>query len=257
FFDEPVIGVAFYGQGDVELNVRFGEHTTSYHQTKGLVLSFYADSQVEFEHRVSATQPLQCLVMVTALRQLPDLPNLEGTLFADLLGQLVQPADHYVEGPRNWLTPAMLAIVEAVFANRFEGKTKMLFYRSQMTALLSHYFGQLSEQTESVIKPAERESLFAARDILAQNLDAPPSLTELSRQIGLNSFKLKKQFKALFGVPVFKYLQQERLSKANELLRKEDLSVQEVAWHVGYDSLSSFSNAFAQQFGFRPSEIKR
>jgi AraC-like DNA-binding protein len=34
-------------------------------------------------------------------------------------------------------------------------------------------------------------------------------------------------------------------------------SVQEVAWHVGYDSLSSFSNAFQKKFGVRPNEIKQ
>jgi transcriptional regulator GlxA family with amidase domain len=79
----------------------------------------------------------------------------------------------------------------------------------------------------------------------------------LSRQIGLNSFKLKKHFKELFGVPVFKYLQNERLNRANELLRNQSLSVQEVAWEVGYDSLGSFSNAFTRKFGYRPSEIRQ
>ncbi|MEO1451530.1 MAG: AraC family transcriptional regulator, partial [Bacteroidota bacterium] len=69
-----------------------------------------------------------------------------------------------------------------------------------------------------------------ARDILAGNLESPPSLSELARQIGLNTFKLKKQFKELFGVPVFKYLQQQRLNKAHELLRLHGATVQEAAW---------------------------
>jgi len=122
---------------------------------------------------------------------------------------------------------------------------------------LSHFFGHLSEMKEGELKQEEREKLFQAKEILSQNLETPPSLTELSRQIGLNSFKLKKNFKVLFGVPVFKYLQNERLTKAHELIRNQDVSIQEAAWHVGYDSLSSFSNAFAKKFGFRPSGIKR
>ena len=134
----------------------------------------------------------------------------------------------------------------------------MMFFRSQMTTLLSHFFGQLSDMKEDVIKESEREKLFEAKEILSNNLETPPlSLTELSKQIGLNSFKLKKNFKELFGVPVFKYLQNERLTKAHALLRNQDLSIQETAWHVGYDSLSSFSNAFAKKYGYRPSEIKR
>jgi AraC family transcriptional regulator, transcriptional activator of the genes for pyochelin and ferripyochelin receptors len=99
--------------------------------------------------------------------------------------------------------------------------------------------------------------LYEAKEILSNNLDAPPSLSELSKKIGLNSFKLKKNFKELFGVPVFKYLQNQRMEKAYELLQGGNVTIQEAAWNVGYDSLSSFSNAFSKKYGFRPSEIKQ
>ena len=102
----------------------------------------------------------------------------------------------------------------------------------------------------------EREKLYQVKEILIQNLDAPPSLSELSKKIGLNTYNLKKNFKELFGVPVFKYLQNERLTKAHDMIKNNDATVQEAAWHVGYDSLSSFSNAFSKKFGYRPSEIK-
>ena len=102
----------------------------------------------------------------------------------------------------------------------------------------------------------EREKLNQAKDILLNNLDNPPSLSEISRQIGLNTFKLKKNFKEVFGVPVFKYLQNERLTLAHKMIRNQEATVQEAAWHVGYDSLSSFSNAFEKKFGYRPSQIK-
>ena len=125
-----------------------------------------------------------------------------------------------------------------------------------MTALLSHFFGQLAMMQTEKINTTERDKLYMAKEILLNNLDNPPSLSELSRQIGLNSYNLKKNFKELFGVPVFKYLQNERLKTAHELIRNQEATVQEAAWHVGYDSLSSFSNAFEKKFGYRPSQIK-
>jgi len=256
-FDEPVIGVAFYGSGNVDLTLRFGKKQKNFNRTTGLALSFFADDNVEFEHTVSSEKPLQCIVIVTAVKNLQKLPNQEGELFSQLLDSLVNPVDHYVAGPEFYMTPAMQEVVDQVFNIQYEGKTKMMFFRSQMTTLLSHFFGQLSDMKEDGIKEAERLKLYEAKEILSSNLETPPSLTELSKQIGLNSFKLKKNFKELFGVPVFKYLQNERLSKANDLLRNQDVSIQEAAWHVGYDSLSSFSNAFAKKYGFRPSEIKR
>ncbi|MEM0931465.1 MAG: AraC family transcriptional regulator [Bacteroidota bacterium] len=256
FFDEPVIAVAFYGSGNVHLSMKYGDKQDDYENTKGLALSFYADERVECIHNVSAKKPLQCLVIATSPKNLDKLPNDEGELFTDMLEQLVNPVDHYAEGPRFFMTPEMQNIVHGIFDNRYEGKAKMMFFRSQITTLLAHFFWQLSLLKDKKIKEGEREKLYQAKEILSNNLETPPSLNELSRIIGLNTFKLKKDFKELFGVPVFKYLQNERMNKAHHLIRSNAATVQEAAWHVGYDSLSSFSNAFTKKFGFRPSEIR-
>ena len=255
-FDEPLIAVAFYGSGNVQLSMKYGDREDQYENTKGLAISFYADTTVESIHTISPDKPLQCVLIATAPKNLQNLPNGEGELFTDLLEQLVRPSDSYVEGPRFYMTPEMEQIVNNIFNNKYEGKAKMMFFRSQITALLSHFFWQLSTLETQEIKTPEREKLYQAKEILSQNLDTPPSLAELARQIGLNTFKLKKEFKEFFGVPVFKYLQNERMTTAHDLIRSKNATVQEAAWHVGYDSLSSFSNAFHKRFGFRPSEIK-
>ncbi|MDL5514283.1 AraC family transcriptional regulator [Arenibacter sp. M-2] len=255
-FEEPLIAVAFYGSGNVDLKVNYGDKQKDFSHTKGLALSFYADDKVEFIHTVSSSKPLECLVIATSIKALDKLPNQEGELFGDMLGELVDPSDHYVEGPSFIMTPEMQAIVDSLFNIKYEGKTKMMFFRSQITALLSHFFGQLAGLKTEKINTQERKRLNWARDILLENIDNPPTLNELSKQIGWNTFKLKKDFKAYFGVPVFKYLQNERLTLAHKLIRNQDATVQEAAWHVGYDSLSSFSNAFEKKFGYRPSQIK-
>lgn len=255
-FDEPIVAVAFYGSGNVDLAVKYGEKQIDFHYTKGLSFAFYADEKVEFEHRVSPNKNLRCIVVATKLSKLEQLPNQEGELFSDLLKELLNPKDHYVEGPSFFMTPEMENIVEAFFSNTYSGKTKMMFFRSQITALLSHFFGQLALKQNEVSKPQHREQLNKAKEILLENLDNPPSLSELSKAIGFNTTRLKKEFKAIFGVPVFKYLQNERLASAHKLISENEATVQEAAWQVGYDSLSSFSNAFAKKFGYRPSQIK-
>ena len=255
-FDEPLIAVAFYGSGNVQLTMEYGTQKADYENTKGLAISFYADTTVDCIHTVSPNKPLQCILIATAPKNLVHLPNGEGELFKDLLQQLVRPKEAYVEGPRFFMTPEMEQIVDNIFNNDYDGKAKMMFFRSQITALLSHFFWQLSTLQKQDFRTTEREKLYQAKEILSNNLEAPPSLTELSRLIGLNTFQLKKEFKQLFGVPVFKYLQNERMTTAHDLIRRKKATVQEAAWHVGYDSLSSFSNAFTKKFGFRPSEIK-
>jgi AraC-like DNA-binding protein len=238
------------------LKVKYGKKQKEFQYTSGLTLSFYGDTDVEFIHTVSPEKPLQCILIATSLRSLDKLPNEEGEIFTSLMNELVNPSDHYVEGPSFFMTPVMQSIVDSLFNIQYEGKTKMMFFRSQVTALLSHFFGQLASLKTEKIKSSEREKLNLAKSILLDNIENPPSLTELSKQIGLNTYKLKRDFKELFGVPVFKYLQNERLTLANKLIRNQEFTVQEAAWHVGYDSLSSFSNAFEKKFGYRPSQIK-
>jgi len=256
FFDEPIIAVAFYGSGNVDLAVKYLDKQKEFNHTKGLTLSFYADEKVEFVHTVSASKPLECIVIATTAKTIDQLPNEEGELFGEMLNQLVNPTDHYIEGPSFYMTPEMQLIIDSIFKNQYKGKTKMMFFRSQITALLSHFFGQLASLKTEKIKTSERDKLMQVKEILSSNLENPPSLNELSKEIGLNTFKLKKEFKALFGVPVFKYLQNERLTLAHKMISEEAATVQEAAWNVGYDSLSSFSNAFAKKFGYRPSQIK-
>ena len=145
FFDEPLIAIAFYGAGDVGLKVKFDGETKNFRHTKGMVLSFYADNVVEFEHHVSKLKSLQCLVIATTLRNIDKLPSGEAKFLEQFLFQLIHPRDHYVEGPVFNMSPEMFQLVEQFFNNTYEGEIKMMFYKSHITALLSHYFGQLTK----------------------------------------------------------------------------------------------------------------
>lgn len=255
FFDEPVIAIAFYGTGDVGLKVKFDGKMKEFRHTKGMVLSFYADNKVEFEHHVSKLKSLQCLVVATTIKNIDKLSNGEGQFLEKFLHQLMHPKDHYVEGPVFNMSPEMFLLVEQFFNNTYDGEIKMMFYKSHITALLSHYFGQLSKQRHTKLNTSQLEKINLAQEILISDLENPPSLTELAFRIGTNTNKLKIEFKAQFGVPVFKYLQNERLKKAYNLIKNEQKTIQEAAWAVGYDSLGSFSNAFEKKYGYRPSRV--
>ncbi len=256
FFDEPVIAVAFYGSGNVDLSVQLGEKNARFQHTKGLALSFYAENQVCFEHTVTPSTPLECVVIATKASDLAKLPRQEFSLFKELTQQLVNPTELFVEGPSFYMSVEMQSIVNQIFNNRFVGEAKMLFFKAQVTSLLAHFFGELSVLQNNQLSKADFEKLQLAQQILENRVEEPPSLTELAKEIGLNTHQLKSQFKEVFGVPVFKYLQNHRLEKAHALLREQGYTVQEAAWQVGYDSLSSFSNAFAKKFGVRPSEVR-
>lgn len=256
-FNEGIIGFSFYGSGNVELEINYGNKKKTFHNTTGVAICFYGNDKVEFAHKISHNKPLQCINIFSKIKSLTKLPEQERMIFPEYLYQLLNPEDDFVIGPNFYMTPDMQNAVQKILSNQYAGSTRMMFLKSQVTELLSHFFGLISAPENDPIKEQDKKKLHYAREILSNNIETPPTLPELSKLIGLNSYKLKKNFKELFGVPVFKYLQNERLNKAHDLLRDGDIGIQQAAWAVGYESLSSFSNAFVKKFGFRPSEIKK
>lgn len=255
--DNGIIGFAFYGSGDVELEITYQQQQKTIHNTAGIAMSFYGNNKVEFAHKISPKRSLQSISVFAKLDKLQELPPLEIDFFSKHLLHLINPEIDFVEGPKFFMPIDMQRIVKKIHQNQFQGAARLMFLKSQITELLAHFFSQLETQVEQPLKKEDLNKLYLAKEIMSQNMASPPSLKELSKRIGLNNNKLKKNFKELFGIPVFKYLQHERLMKAHELLSNGTSNIQETAWFVGYESLSSFSNAFQKKFGYRPSQIKK
>ena len=252
--DTDVVGFAFYGSGNVELEIRHNDQIKYVTNTTGMAISFYGNERVAFAHKIAPNRPLQSISVFTRIGRLHTLPQSEQQIFEERLPQLLRPQQNFVKGPSLYMNADMQNAVQKIFKTSYSGNTRLLFLKSQVNELLAHFFAMLSAEKKNNIRDSEK--LYQAKDIIESNIAQPPSLNELSKLIGLNSNKLKRNFKELFGLPVFKYLQEERLRKAYELLSDNEMSVQETAWYVGYESLSSFSNAFQRKYGRRPNDLR-
>lgn len=126
----------------------------------------------------------------------------------------------------------------------------------ELIAIILDIYAKGNEK-QFTISRSDIEKIQFAKELLLRDIANPPSLSKLARQAGTNEFTLKKGFRELFNVPVFKYLQQMRLAKAYELFQATNLQVSEVADIVGYESVSSFSRAFTAFYGLKPGDVKR
>ncbi|GAA4115058.1 hypothetical protein GCM10022393_15010 [Aquimarina addita] len=81
-------------------------------------------------------------------------------------------------------------------------------------------------------------------------------MSELSRLVVLNEYKLKRGFKELFGTPVFGYIHQTRMDLAKRLLLDTSKTAKEIAYEIGYCSPQHFSKAFKEQFVISPNSIR-
>ena len=84
---------------------------------------------------------------------------------------------------------------------------------------------------------------------------APPTINTLSRFAAMSATKLKKDFKSLYGLPIYEYYQKNRMIHARKLILESDYTMKEVGNMVGYTNLGHFAASFKKQFGILPSEV--
>lgn len=101
----------------------------------------------------------------------------------------------------------------------------------------------------------QRECLQHARDILRTQLQQPPDLDTLARQVGLSITMLTRGFRQMFGCSVYEYVRQLRLEQAYQWLASGTCSVAQAAWRSGYSD-AHFSRAFQKRFGVSPRQVR-
>lgn len=157
----------------------------------------------------------------------------------------------------NYKHTRLQAVIKEIIEAAQPGFIRRIFLESKVLELLSIQLHQA--ETKAATKGFSKDDvvrLQEAKHIIAQNLQTPCSLIELARKTGLNDFKLKKGFKALFGHTVFGYLFELRMDNAYSLLQ-DGKSVSEVAEIIGYKNPHHFTAAFKKKFGFLPSQVAK
>jgi len=79
----------------------------------------------------------------------------------------------------------------------------------------------------------------------------------LARAAGLSRSAFFERFTRTVGLPPMEYLLGWRMAVAKDLLRREDVGLDEVAERVGYGSASTFSTAFSRHVGRSPGRFAR
>jgi AraC-like DNA-binding protein len=101
------------------------------------------------------------------------------------------------------------------------------------------------------------ERLCRARRYIDECYDLPLDLTEISKQACLSRYHFLRLFRDTFETTPHQYLIQRRIEKAKELLRLRGLSVTDVCFEVGFQSLGSFSSLFRRCVGHAPINYRK
>ncbi len=99
--------------------------------------------------------------------------------------------------------------------------------------------------------------LRQVKDRIDREYAEPLDVEALARGVHLSAGHLSREFKKAYGESPYSYLMTRRIERAMRLLRVGDLSVTEVCFAVGCQSLGTFSTRFTELVGIAPSSYKR
>jgi DNA-binding response OmpR family regulator len=234
-------------------------------------LRSYLRHELEHDHRILEAPDGEAGVKL-ALAEVPDLvvsdlmmPGLDGFQLCQRLKQ------DLVTGH----VPVILLTARAEIESRLEGlkhgaddylakpfdvrelRARIANLIALRRRLQERYAAQL--QTADIaampVTSADERFLRRCREIVDEHLDDDDfSVEAFAREAALSRAQLHRKLKALTDLAPRDFLRNQRLHRAAHLLRGRYGNVTEVAYAVGFKSLSHFARSFREQFGVPPSE---
>lgn len=112
------------------------------------------------------------------------------------------------------------------------------------------------EPQDITISSFDERFIKKVLDIIEQHMDDENfSIEELSREAGYSNMHLYRKIKALSGQTPSQFLRTIRLKRAAALLMNASDNITQIAFSVGFSSLSYFNKCFKEQFGITPSKF--
>jgi AraC-like DNA-binding protein/ligand-binding sensor protein len=145
---------------------------------------------------------------------------------------------------------------------------KKVFYHSRclapqqysaMLKLLETFAKHLSLMANQIVmqeQDAELPLVRRARAYILANQGDPIDLAKVAQAMHVSTFYFCKLFKKGTGVTFTEYLGRVRVEKARNLLLNPYLRISEIAYDVGFQSLTHFNRIFRQVVGQSPSAYR-
>lgn len=159
---------------------------------------------------------------------------------------ITQSGNIYCVGSVNSIADLMVHIAEEWFGSRIARAIE-----HQFSPEIRRSFRAAAYQGEADSSHHD-ETIVEAQQWLQEHLGASVSMTELASRLHLPTRTLNRRFRQATGVSPQFYLQRLRINHAKELLRHSNLGIAEIAWQLGLQDASYFSQLFRRHSGVSP-----
>ncbi|MEL7011282.1 MAG: AraC family transcriptional regulator [Cyanobacteria bacterium J06588_4] len=117
--------------------------------------------------------------------------------------------------------------------------------------LLRHYCLK-EHQFESTNSGLPPHKLKQALQYIHQNLDGNIKINDIAMRLGISQYYFCRLFRESTGIAPYRYVIQQRVSKAKQLIEENELSLLAVAIECGFSSQSQMTHHFRRLVGITP-----
>jgi AraC-like DNA-binding protein len=103
---------------------------------------------------------------------------------------------------------------------------------------------------------AEPMAIWKARKFINEHSGEELSLSKVAKAVNSSANHLSEKFKQVTGINFVDYVARSRFEKACDLLLNSNLRVSEIAFAVGFQSLSQFNRVFKNLSGKSPTQYR-
>jgi AraC-like DNA-binding protein len=142
------------------------------------------------------------------------------------------------------------------YTQRFDVSIKPTETDFSFLIAIKNILPSLSPQNVPIALPStDNVRLRPILRYLYDNVDKQLTLKSVSQRFNIAERSLSRLFQNILSISFLQYLKQVRMVKAVELMLQTDLTLSQIAYDTGYQSISAFSNTFQQLANMRPSEF--
>lgn len=126
----------------------------------------------------------------------------------------------------------------------------------KMLAIFAQHLTMISNQVVVRQEHPEPPMIARAKDFIQEHQAEDLSLTQVARAVNTSTFYFCKVFKKTTGINFTDYVSRVRIEKAKNLALNPNLRISEIAFEVGFQSLTHFNRVFKKITGLSPSEYR-
>jgi AraC-like DNA-binding protein len=126
----------------------------------------------------------------------------------------------------------------------------------RLLSIFAEHLSMVSNQVVVQQQTAEPPVITRAKHFIQEHQSDDLSLGQVAKAVNTSTFYFCKMFKKATGVNFTDYLSRVRIEKAKNLLLNPNLRISEIAYEVGFQSLTHFNRVFKKIVGQSPTEYR-